>query len=90
MRVTNCLRLAAAYTASRAWAVKRDHAPSQDSAGASLWTGKLGGLVSPMWDQCGIAPSTALNCASPLTGKAAKGPAQVAHCGSSQLCMADS
>ena len=25
-----------AYTASRAWAVKRDHAPSQDSAGASL------------------------------------------------------
>ncbi|EOD41314.1 hypothetical protein EMIHUDRAFT_462076 [Emiliania huxleyi CCMP1516] len=25
-----------------------------------------------MWDQCGIAPSTALNCASPLTGKAAK------------------
>ena len=20
------------------------------------WTGKLGGLVSPMWDQCGIAP----------------------------------
>ena len=36
------------------------------------WTGKLGGLVSPMWDQCGIAPSTALNCASPLTGKAAK------------------
>ncbi|EOD34036.1 hypothetical protein EMIHUDRAFT_228888 [Emiliania huxleyi CCMP1516] len=53
MRVTNCLGLAAgtleakyAYTASRAWAVKRDHAPSQDSA--------------------------ALNCASPLTGKAAK------------------
>ena len=33
---------------------------------------KRGGLVSPMWDQCGIAPSTALNCASPLTGKAAK------------------
>ena len=32
------------------------------------WTGKRGGLVSPMWDQCGIAPSTALNCASPLTG----------------------
>ena len=27
------------------------------------WTGKRGGLVSPMWDQCGIAPSrTALNC----------------------------
>ena len=26
----------------------------------------------PMWDQCGIAPSTALDCASPLTGKAAK------------------
>ena len=25
-----------AYTASRAWAVRRDHAPSQDSAGASL------------------------------------------------------
>ena len=25
-----------AYAASRAWAVKRDHAPSQDSAGASL------------------------------------------------------
>ena len=25
-----------AYTASRAWAVKRDHAPSQDSAGTSL------------------------------------------------------
>ena len=25
-----------AYTASRAWAVKRDHAPSQDSAGATL------------------------------------------------------
>ena len=25
-----------AYTASRAWAVKRDHSPSQDSAGASL------------------------------------------------------
>ena len=25
-----------AYTASRAWAVKRDHAPSHDSAGASL------------------------------------------------------
>ena len=23
-------------------------------------------------DQCGVAPSTALNCASPLTGKAAK------------------
>ena len=21
------------------------------------WTGKRGGLVSPMWDQCGIAPS---------------------------------
>ena len=36
------------------------------------WTGKRGGLVLPMWDQCGIAPSTALNCASPLTGKAAK------------------
>ena len=41
MRVTNCLGLAAGtleatYTASRAWAVKRDHAPSQDSASASL------------------------------------------------------
>ena len=41
MRVTNCLGLAAGTleampTASRAWAVKRDHAPSQDSAGASL------------------------------------------------------
>ena len=44
MRVTNCLGLAAGtleamptqVTASRAWAVKRDHAPSQDSAGASL------------------------------------------------------
>ena len=41
MRVTNCLRLAAGTleampTRSRAWAVKRDHAPSQDSAGASL------------------------------------------------------
>ena len=43
MRVTNCLGLAAAwhsrgyaYAASRAWAVKRDLAPSQDSAGASL------------------------------------------------------
>ena len=36
------------------------------------WTDKRGGLVAPMWDQCGIAPSTALNCASPLTGKAAK------------------
>ena len=35
-------------------------------------SGKRGGLVSPMWDQCGVAPSTALNCASPLTGKAAK------------------
>ena len=31
-------------------------------------SGKRGGLVSPMWDQCGVAPSTALNCASPLTG----------------------
>ena len=43
MRVTNCLGLAAGTleampTQPRAhpWAVKRDHAPSQDSAGASL------------------------------------------------------
>ena len=43
MRVTNCLRLAAGtleamptQPRSRAWAVKRDHAPSQDSTSASL------------------------------------------------------
>ena len=39
MRVTNCLGLAAGTLEAmptHAWAVKRDHAPSQDSAGASL------------------------------------------------------
>ena len=61
MRVTNGLRLAAgtleamayAYTASRAWAVKRDHAPSQDSAGAPLLDRQTNVVVS--CHQCGTS-----------------------------------
>ena len=78
MRVTNCLGLAAGTleampTQPRAHGQSRGTTHFLRTAPVPLsWTGKLGGLVSPMWDQCGIAPSTALNCASPLTGKAAK------------------
>ena len=58
MRVTNCLGLAAGtleatYTASRAWAVKRDHAPSQDSASASLLDPPANVVVS--CHQCGTS-----------------------------------
>ena len=58
MRVTNCLGLAAGtleatYTASRAWAVKRDHAPSQDSASASLLNPPANVVVS--CHQCGTS-----------------------------------
>ena len=78
MRVTNCLGLAAGTleampTQPRAHGQSRGTMHLLRTAPVPLsWTGKLGGIVSPMWDQCGIAPSTALNCASPLTGKAAK------------------
>ncbi|EOD21153.1 hypothetical protein EMIHUDRAFT_241549 [Emiliania huxleyi CCMP1516] len=78
MPVTNCLGLAAGTleampTQPRAHGQSRGTTHLLRTAPVPLsWTGKLGGLVSPMWDQCGIAPSTALNCASPLTGKAAK------------------
>ena len=78
MRVTNCLGLAAGTleampTQPRAHGQSRGTMHLLTTAPVLLsWTGKLGGLVSPMWDQCGIAPLTALNCASPLTGKAAK------------------
>ena len=74
MRVTKCLGLAAGTleampTQPRAHAQSRGTMHLLTTAPESLsWTGKRGGLVSPMWDQCGIAPSTALNCASPLTG----------------------
>ena len=78
MRVTNCLGLAAGTleampTQPCAHGQSRGTMHLLRTAPVPLsWTGKLGGLVSPMWDQCGIAPSTALNCASPLTEKAAK------------------
>ena len=42
-----------AYTASRAWAVKRDHAPSQDSASASLLDPPANVVVS--CHQCGTS-----------------------------------
>ena len=62
MRVTNCLGLAAGTleampTQPRAHGQSRGTTHLLRTAPVPLsWTGKLGGLVSPMWDQCGIAP----------------------------------
>ncbi|EOD32244.1 hypothetical protein EMIHUDRAFT_202907 [Emiliania huxleyi CCMP1516] len=60
MRVTNCLGLAAGTleampTQPRAHGQSRGTTHLLRTAPVPLsWTGKLGGLVSPMWDQCGI------------------------------------
>ena len=80
-----------AYTASRAWAVKRDHAPSHDSAGASLldrqtWWSRVTD-VGPVRHRA--IDSSELRLTTDREGRQV-GQHKVAHCGSSQQRMSDS